>query len=273
MKLQQVRPAHIQALYAEMLAEGLASRTVVQHHRLLKQGLGHALQWQLLARNPAEAVQPPRAEVAEMRALTKPEAARLFETCDNPTLRACFQLAVATGFRRGEMLGLRWRDVAFLERTLMVARSVGYIGGQLSITAPKSKRSRRTIKFSEAVELLLREHRARQLEGRLQAGPSWEDNDLVFCQPDGSLIRPYTLSGAFRQVVRKAAVGPCRLHDLRHTAAIWMLVDGIPAKIVADRLGHASSAFTMDTYGHVLPDAQEDAASVVDAVLSFRTGR
>lgn len=94
----------------------------------------------------------------------------------------------------------------------------------------------------------------------------------MFCRPDGSPIRPYALSEAFQKVVRKAALGACRLHDLRHTAATWMLVDGIPAKIVADRLGHASSAFTMDQYGHTVPDEQEDAAGVADVVLSFRTG-
>ena len=91
---------------------------------------------------------------------------------------------------------------------------------------------------------------------------------MVFCRPDGTPLRPYIVSDAFKRAVEAASVGPCRFHDLRHTAATLALADGVPAKIVSDRLGHASSAFTMDTYGHVVPEMQEEAAAVVDEILA-----
>lgn len=271
LRLQQLQPAHIQEAYAAILSEGLAPRTGLHHHRLLREALGHALRWQLMARNPADAVLPPRPEAHEMRALRPDEVQRLLNDCRDPQLRTIIHIAVTTGLRLGELIGLQWGDIDFDTETAAIRRAAQYVPGDGTTTRPpKTARGRRTIALSAETVRSLRQHRARQFEQRLAAGAAWVDEGWVFPDAQGRLQPPYRVGDAFRRLVARSDVGHVRFHDLRHTAATLMMQAGVPMKIVSTRLGHATAALTLDTYSHVTPDMQREAAEAIDAVLRVR---
>ena len=271
LRLQHLRPTHIQEAYAALLQDGLAARTVLHHHRVLREALQHAVRWQLAASNPADAVSPPRPAEREMRALTPDEVHRLLAADGDPGLRAIIHVAVTTGLRLCELLGLRWSDLDLDGGTASISRAAQYLSGTgITFRQPKSARSRRNIALSAETVRTLREHRRRQLERRLATGPAYVDQDLVFSTADGSVRPPYQVQAAFRTLVQRVGLGPVRFHDLRHTAATLMLRAGVPIKIVSTRLGHATAALTLDTYSHVTPDMQREAAAAVDAVLESR---
>ena len=268
LRLQALRPAHIQAAYSRLREDGLASRTVLHHHRVLKEALRHAVGWQLLERSPADAVSAPRPERTEMRALDADDVKRVVDACDDDDMRRLVFVAVSTGLRLGELLGLRWGDVDLEARTASVRRTSQYLGPEgVQLRAPKTARSRRTISLSPSTVDVLREHRVAQNERRLSRGSSYDDQGIVFAAADGGLVAPYTASGAFRKVVRRLGLTGVRFHDLRHTSATLALKAGVPAKVVSERLGHASVAFTLDRYADVLPDQQREAADLMDSVL------
>ena len=267
-RLQAIRPTHIQAAYSQLRERGLAPRTILHHHRVLKEALRHAVGWQLLERNPADAVTAPRAERVEMRSLDADEVGRLLDGCRDDDMRRLVFTAVSTGLRLGELLGLRWSDVDLEARVATVRRTAQYLGQEgVQLRSPKTSRSRRTVSLSSATVSVLREHRAAQNERRLRLGPAYADRDGVFSAPDGRLVAPHSISGRFRRIVRRIGLAGLRFHDLRHTSATLALQAGIPAKVVSDRLGHASVAFTLDTYAHVLPDQRREAADLMDTVL------
>ncbi len=268
LRLQALRPAHIQAVYSHLRARRLAARTILHHHRVLKEALGHAVGWQLLERNPADAVSAPRVERREMQSLDADGVERLVGSCGDDNLRRLVFTAVSTGMRIGELLGLRWDDLDLEARTATVRRTAQYLGsGGVVLRPPKTSRSRRTISLSPSTVVVLREHRVAQTEQRLLLGPAYEDHGVVFAAPDGRLLAPYAASARFRTVARRLGFTGLRFHDLRHTSATLALQAGVPAKLVSDRLGHASVAFTLDTYAHVLPDQQRQAADLMDSLL------
>ncbi|MDO8616485.1 MAG: site-specific integrase [Dehalococcoidia bacterium] len=278
--LAGLRPQHIQAYYSEARQEGrvdgrdggLSAQTVLHHHRVLREALHHAVRWQLLARNPADAVEAPRPPRHEMHVLTPDGVQRLLAACKDPDLHAIIFVAVATGLREGELLALRWSKVDLNGGSVHITRTLQYVAGQgLLFGEPKTSRSRRRVSLSRDTAALLSEHRRRQLERRLALGPGYEDQDLVFAGPAGKPIPPYSVSQRFATLVRAASIGPLRFHDLRHTSATLMLSAGVHPKIVSERLGHSGVAITLDTYSHVLPGLQEEAANLLDAFLRAPT--
>jgi integrase len=142
------------------------------------------------------------------------------------------------------------------------------LGGRgLFFSEPKTQRSRRGVALSRETAAVLAQHRRRQLESRLNLGPAYEDHDLVFADPLGRPVPPYRLSQRFARVAKAAGVAPLRFHDLRHTSATLLLKAGVHPKVVSERLGHAGVSITLDTYSHVLPGLQEEAADLMDSYL------
>lgn len=273
LKLRDLRPSHIQASYAAWLAEGkLTARTVASYHRVLHEALKHAVLWQLLSRNPADAVVPPRGEEREMRALTPQETATLLEAARPTRFSAAIYIVVTTAMRQGELLALRWQDVDLETGVLRVVRSARRFAGQgVQYKAPKSRRGSRTIRLSAEAVQVLRDHRRAQAEERLKLGPAYRDHGLVFASPTGEPQDARNLARAFARIVKGAGLGELRFHDLRHTAATLMLKGGVNVKVVSERLGHARVSFTLDVYSHVLPDMQQEAAEVLERLI--RDGR
>ncbi len=278
LKLRELRPLQIQHAYSNFTRRDgrpgtLSSKTVREHAALLREALGHAVKWQLLASNPALAVDPPSVDRREMRCLTSEEVGRLLAAAEGTPYRTIIYVAVQTGLRLGEVVALQWRNVDLdggsLEGpTLRVVRTARFYKGKgIVYGQPKSHRSSRSVALSPATVHALREHRRQQLERRLAAGSAYEDGDLVCADALGKPVYDSTVRRAFYAITERAGLEHLRLHDLRHTAATLLLGQGIHPKIVSERLGHSTISVTLDTYSHVTPTMQREAAATMDAVL------
>ena len=268
-RLQALHPGDLNALYAELLKNGrlngkggLSFKTVRYIHTILRRALETAVRWNLLVRNPASLADPPsfRGRRPEMRTWTAEQVGAFLQATEGDPLHTVWVLAATTGMRRGELLGLRWSDVDFSNRRLSIQRSLVAAGYQTSLTEPKTSRGRRSLVIDTHTAGILKEHRRAQLEDRLALGEAYQDQGLVLCRPDGLPIHPDALTKAFIKAVKASGLPRIRLHDLRHTHATLALQAGIHPKVVSERLGHASVAFTLDTYSHAVPAMHEEAA-------------
>lgn len=243
-------------------------RTVQFVHAVLRAMLAQAVRDELISRNVAVLVQPPRPARDEVRPWDVDSVAIFLEAARSDRLFALYAVAVALGLRRGELLGLRWQDVDLDVRTLRVEQTVQRIAGRgLVVGPPKSRRSRRTIPLPDSCVAALRRHRARRGSERLTAGDSWTDSGLVFATSTGRVIEPRNLNRAFESLCRRSGVPAIRFHDLRHTCASLLLTQGVQARVVMEILGHSQISITLDTYSHVMPAAERDAADRMDAAL------
>ena len=209
-----------------------------------------------------------------MAALDAHGVARLLAASEATPYRDLFSVAIYTGLRRSELLGLRWTDVDLDRGRLSVVAGLHRLTGKGLVLLPtKTARSRRSVSVGAEALDTLRHVRMQQLENRLAAGPAWHDTGFVFTKGDGSPIDPEKVTHAFARVARGAGLTGVRFHDLRHTHASLMLQAGVHPKVVSERLGHASVTITLDTYSHVLPGLQEDATARFSEVLATAGSR
>ena len=177
-------------------------------------------------------------------------------------------MALLTGLRLGELLGLRWQDVDFDQAVLRVQQTCQWMPRQGFIfRQPKSYRSVRPVALSPDTVERLRQCRVKLLEERLAAGTAYEDRNLVFANALGAPIHTSTLRGAWLRMLKKAGLDHIRFHDLRHAHVRLLVAQGVYPKIVSEHLGHATVGITLDTYSHVLPGLQREAAAGLDAFL------
>lgn len=270
-KLQALQPAHLDKLYADMLAKGLSARTTRYVHSVLRKALGDAVRKGLVNRNVATLADPPSAKSArapEMAFWTPTELSFFLAAVEGDDLYPLLRLTGLTGMRRGEVCGLLWADVDLDKGQVHVRRQLGVVRRELVFSErPKSDHGRRTIDIDGATVAVLRRHRAAQAERRLAIGVGWQENDLVFCGPAGEPINPDTVSRTFDRRIRKAGVTHIRFHDLRHSHCAHLIAAGRNPKEISRRLGHATVAFTLDRYGHLMPEAGAEAASAVAALV------
>ena len=271
-RLSDVRPPHIEKALHVYLQSGAGNRTAAKHLTVLKSALTRAVRLELISRNPADAVTKPRATRREMRVADMETLAAILGACDDPDFGRLINLAVHTGLRAGELLGLRWADVSWEHSLLQVKRSRNLFA-ESGFAEPKTAAGRRAIALSERETALLREHRSAQSERRLSLGPAWSGNDLVFPRADGTPENVERLARRWRELCRRAGVSGLRFHDLRHTSATIALTSGVHPKVVQERLGHSTISVTLDTYSHVLPSMQEDAAHRIEEAMSVLDGR
>jgi integrase len=271
--LAELNADALNILYARLLREGrrdgrggLSPRTVRYLHTLLNRACVDAIRGGHLVSNPAAAADPPspRAARAPIFPVWSPsELARFLEAAKDDPLYAAFHLAASTGLRRGELLGLRWCDLDLEARELHVVQAVVEVDHEPQIGPPKTERSRRLVALDKETVDVLERHRAVAKARAVII----DDLDLVFTTPTGKLIHPAVFSYFFKRRVRLTGVRPIRLHDLRHTHATHALQVGIHPKIVSERLGHSTITITLDTYSHVTPSMQREAAEAVAALL------
>lgn len=263
--LTQLKPAHIQKLYASGLNKALSPRSVRYHHVVLHKALQTALKWGLVSRNAADSVDVPKARRPEMQIWDHDDIMRFLEAAKSTPYHALFHLALFTGMRRGELLALKWSDVDLILGQISVNRSLAQLNdGTYVFTEPKSAKSRRNIALPPSTTLLLNEHQQKQRLDRVMLGMLWSSDTLVFSNSEGKPWRPNSISRAWETTARRAGVKVIRFHDARHTHASIMLKQGIHPKIVQERLGHSSIAITLDTYSHVSPGLQQAAAKSFD---------
>lgn len=268
-KLKDLRPEMIQVLINKKLEEGLSTRTVELIFAVVRRALNQAVQQSILPRNPIKGVTKPKPKRPEMVTLTDTQVRTLLLAVRDTRFEALYQIAVTTGMRKGEILGLKWSDLDWVNRTLHVQRQLLRINNQgLVFDAPKSKASRRVIVLGEATIEKLRGHQTLQHKERLFAGERWQEYDLIFPSTIGTPMEPRNCVRHFKETLREANLPNVRFHDLRHSAASLMLQQGTHPKIVQERLGHASISLTLDTYSHVIPTMQEEVAAKIDELLT-----
>jgi integrase len=269
LKLKDITPAHVRGLYREKLDAGLSPRTVQYVHVTLHKALKQAVMDGLIPRNATEAVKPPQVRREEMRPLAPEQVKVLLQATRDERLEALYVLAVTTGLRQGELLGLKWEDVDLEFGTLQVRRTLATAKGGPQLTAPKTKGSRRTVRLTQSAVKVLRSHLERQLGEIDRAGSLWRENGLIFASETGDpLDRRYITTHRFKPLLKRAGLPQIRFHDLRHTCATLLLGRNVNPKIVSEMLGHASIAITLDTYSHVLPNMQSEAAKAMEDALS-----
>ena len=260
--LSRLTPVHVQGMLGAMERDGASPRLRQMALGVLHQALGQALRWGMVPRNVCDAVTRPRAPRQTMQALAPGQVGQLLETAKGDRLEALYVLAVTTGLRQGELLGLQWEDVDFAGAALHVRHTLHELYGRLWIGEPKTRRARRQVDLPAIAVAALRDHQKRMLiEGRL--------GGLIFCDTRGGPLRKSNLvRRSFLPLLKRAGLPAIRFHDLRHTAATLLLAQGIHPKIVQERLGHSQISLTLDTYSHVLPGMGREAASKLDALLT-----
>ncbi len=266
-RLTKLTAQDVQELLNDKLREGYAPRTVQYMHAVLRRALVQAFKWGLVAQNVATLVDRPQVRRPEVKPFDPEQARALLVAVKGDRLEALYSVALAVGLRRGEALGLHWDDVDLDAGTLRVRRTLQRVDGKLRLETTKTDRSRRTIALPQTVAVALRVHRARQLRERLAAGSRWQETGFVFTTGIGTPLEPRNVTRHFRNVLTKTGLPLKRFHDLRHTCASLLLVQGVHPRVVMEILGHSQISMTMDTYSHVMPVLQHEAASQMDALL------
>ena len=269
--LAKLRSLHIQKYYKEKLEGGridgkggLSAQSVRHHDRLLNVALKRGRSLGLIAQNPVEDVKRPQVADRDVDVLDDGEIARLLGAAESTHLYGPIFLALTTGLRRGEILGLRWQDVDFDRAALAVRQSLEQTNAGLRIKAPKTKKGRRNVSLPAVTVEWLRAHKRQQARERLSLGLGKSKADLVFTEVDGGFWPPDKLSRQFGNLVRGGGLSSVTFHGLRHTHITNLLKEGVHPKIASERAGHSSVAVTMDIYSHVVEGMQEEAASMVD---------
>jgi integrase len=268
-KLCNLHPELIQRLYANNLDSGIGARTVRIIHAVLHSAFEKALKLGILGRNPVDATTPPRVESKEMRIYDENQVNQLLLAARGNKNEALYHLAIATGLRQSELLGLKWSDLDWQKRTLSIQRQLKRNGKKDDLfSQPKTKNGRRVIILGSITIDKFREHWDRQNMERLFAGERYQDNDLIFPTPIGTPKNQSNLFREFKQFIRSAGLPEIRFHDLRHTAASLLLNHNIAPIIVSRRLGHYKVSMTLDTYGHLIPEFQNEAAELIDSLIT-----
>jgi integrase len=267
-RLEKLQPQDVDAMVHRKLEAGLSPRTVHHMRAVLRAALAQAVRYELVPRNVAALSNAVPVPDHEMSVFTPVEAAAFLDAVRGDRLEALYGVVLALGLRQGEALGLRWEDVDLDGRRLVVANALQRVDGKLALVPPKTRRSRRTIELPDAAVTALRAHRARQLEERLLAGGRWHDSGHVFTSTIGTPLDGSSVTRAFQRLLAAAGLPRLRFHDLRHSCATLLLVQGVPARVVMEILGHSSIALTMNTYSHVIPSLKREAADAMDRVFA-----
>jgi len=228
-----------------------------------------------MVRNPADLVELPRQSRREMKALSPEEAGRFLEAAAEDRWAVLFAIALKTGMRPEEYLGLQWKDIHLQRGTVTVQRALVWRNGQQwRFGEPKTSRSRRSIPIATSLTQALIEHKRRQAEERLKAGPAYQNLDLVFATKDGGpLMRRNLVRRHFKPILKRAGLDESlTLYGLRHSCATLLLTANVNPKVVSERLGHSSITMTLDVYSHVLPTMEWEASDKLEKIIPTKTG-
>lgn len=271
--LQSLRAQHLDSAYADLLARGgrggrpLAPKTVRHAHTLLHKALADAVKKGMISSNPADVADSPKPRRQEMKTWTAEELGSYLRHVEGDRLYAAWRLAATTGMRRGELLGLRWKDVDLDRGRLSITQTLVLIDNKPCLSTPKTESGRRSIALDAETLAILRGHRSSVVQERLALGLGMSPTDLLFTSVDGAPLHPDWFGRTFTRHAMAAGLPPIRLHDLRHTFATLALDAGVKVWDVSDILGHANISITLDLYRHAVPDTQAETTSRVVAML------
>lgn len=271
--VQRLTAARVQAFYSAKLNGGASPRLVHTCHVRLQQALSQAVKWSIVPVNVCAAVDPPRFTYKQGSTWDGDQLRAFLAVAEYDAAHPLWLILATTGMRRGEVLGLRWKDIDFDNQTAAIRQSVvDHTGGPM-IQEPKTPSARRRIKLLPEALADLRTFRPEWAARKLAAPPElWQDLDLIFCTAIGGPITPNTLNNRLDRLIVRAGVPRIRLHDLRHTHATLLLQAGTPVKVVSERLGHAKVSITLDVYSHNVPDMQDRAVETFSGIIGKGIG-
>ena len=247
----------VDRLEAQNQPKGLSPKTVRNINQVISSAMQLAIQQHLIPQDPTDGCALPKTEHREMQTLSADQLAAFLLEAKHSGVFEMYYIELATGLRRGELLGLKWEDIDFSTQTLRVRRQVGRINGEVREAPLKTKNAYRTISLGTDAVGILKQQREKH--------PS---SSYVFPGPTGGPIAPDSVLHMLHRVLDRAGLPELRFHDLRHTFATLALQNGVDVKTVSGMLGHFSAGFTLDTYAHVTTAAQRQAAETMGAVLA-----
>ena len=268
-QLAKLEPSHVDGMLSRVLKKGLSGNTAHHAYVVLSKALKDALRKGMIGRNVCQAVEPPQPGRYEVDAPEASTIRDILEVARETPYTSILTFMAYTGLRRGEAIALRWTNVDLDRGVASIIETIQREPGKgLSVQRTKSAAGRRGIALDPSTVAMLRQHRARQSEYVLASGGVYEDHDLVFAGPLGHPVYPDQLTHAFKAIARKTGFPDMRLHDLRHGHASGLVRAGVHPRVVQERLGHASAAFTMQVYGHVAAGLQEEAAAAFAGLVA-----
>lgn len=269
LRLQDVGPLQLKQLYARLRDDGCTPRTIQAIHVILHGAFQQAMREGVLGRNPVAMVQRPKVEQKEIQILNEDQARQFLMATVGTYFETAFHLALTTGMRKGELLGLKWSDIDWERGTLHVQRQLQQVGwGGSTLVAPKTRAGRRKLKLGPASLAQLGAHRERQALLKAAAGSQWQEMDLIFTTRIGTYADQSRLSKEFKATLQKAGLPNIRFHDLRHTSISFLLELGMPINTVQHRAGHSKASVTVDIYGHTMTGSQDLAAEKIDELIA-----
>lgn len=254
-KLAELKTLEVQKWYNALANQGLHPQTLRQIHRTLHKALEDAIKLNIITRNASDGTSLPRIPTKEMNWYTPAQLSEIFQATNGQQFHALWVILATTGLRLGEALGLKWADIDLEKRTLTVHRALqrDRAGGGLLLVEPKSARSRRTLQLSSHALRALRNHQHQQTYAAQGAPEAWHDHNLVFCTGFGTPLDQGRIQRHWHKAIEQAGVPRYRIHDLRHSVATNLLMEGMHPRQVADILGHSSPSLVLEVYGHVVP--------------------
>lgn len=266
-ELSKLNPMIIQKFYNDLVLKGsLAQENIQKIHSLIKDSLNKAERWGLISKNVASLVDRPKAYKKEMSVWTIEEVKEFLIAAKDDRLFVAFILAISTGMRQAEILGLRWKDLDTEDSSISIVQTLSHDGKTLK-TGTKTKAGMRKVHLPlETLQILQKHKRLIELEKK-QNSPLYTDNDLIVCTTVGTPVIPRNLMRSYYRLISNAKLTKIRFHDLRHTHATLLLKQGVNPKIVAERLGHADIRITLDTYSHLMPSMQKEATAEFGKLL------
>lgn len=271
-EVRELTPYHVQSWIDELAAAGVGATTLGHAVKRLRSALDGAVRLGLVSTNAARLASAPSPQKSTYAILTKEQVEQLLAVAETDHFHPLWHLLALAGLRRGEALGLRWRDVDLGKREIHVKQTVEVVRSRPVIGKPKTKSAIRTIAIPEMLVTALRQHKDRQTfhATSMRTGPFADlylDRDLVICTETGGPHNPANIYDHLSAMLEKASLPRVRVHDLRHTYASHLIADGVPLPVVAKQLGHASPAITMQVYAHMVPGQQREAADAIERLF------
>ena len=271
-EIAKITTTDIDLFYNLKLKENYSTSYIRKMHQLLNQAFNQAVKWKNIAFNPVEGADPPSVKYEEMIIWSLDEIQKFLQQCKGERHYLTFLLAIYTGMRRGEILGLQWSDIDLDKKMIRVCRSLAHVPKRgYMLTTLKTKNSKRQIQIPEFVIQEIRNHKQRQEEWKGLVGELYEDNELVICTITGKLQDPRNVVRVMKRLIKSTKVPNIRFHDIRHTHASILISEGVDIVKISKRLGHANPKITLEFYGHLLPNADNDIADIFHNAIQGNT--
>lgn len=254
-RLDKINSLAIDNFYTVLEKEGKSGATIKKIHSIVRASLQYAKSYRLIKHNPASVVSPPAVKHKDIVVWDEQEMIKFLDYVKHEWDYIIYHLALYTGMRKGEILGLKWSDIDFMNNKIRVMRSYSKTG----FSDGKTKSSRRVIDIDDATIDHLIKRKKKISENKLKVGGDYNDLDLIICRPSGDPVDVRNVNRRFDKFVGRSGVSKIRFHDMRHTHATLMLKMGVPVKVVSERLGHGTIELTLNTYTHLLPSMQLEA--------------